>query len=247
MISSSIKLLAIVGLLGVGQSYGQDRDYLTVTSVKVTKIKQDIINQRISEVVFEKDLGQAKLLDLPGMPDKSGHVSTEDVGKVISVTRELVALGEDIYRLVQKGKPVNTTTYAPISVLPKVNGQAVDIFETEGWRLPSKATYEITYKNVYGMEVVKYRYSIIFTYGGTYQGKGAYLTAAQIVPDSVETLWGYTFTASMSLGGIQNHGTKENPIAGAVLAMQYSVETVVKASLTTDMYHITGKGGFNSL
>ncbi len=247
MISSSIKLLAIVGLLGVGQSYGQDRDYLTVKSVKVTKIKQDIINQRISEVVFEKDLGQDRLLDLPGMPDKSGHVSTEEVGKVISVTRELVALGEDIYRLVQKGKPVNTTTYAPISVLPKVNGQAVDIFETEGWRLPSKATYEITYKNVYGMEVVKYRYSIIFTYGGTYQGKGAYLTAAQIVPDSVETLWGYTFTASMSLGGIQNHGTKENPVAGAVLAMQYSVETVVKASLTTDMYHITGKGGFNSL
>ena len=72
-------------------------------------------------------------------------------------------------------------------------------------------------------------------------------THAQIVPDSVETLWGYTFTATMSLNGIQNHGTKENPIAGAVLAMQYSVETVVKASLTTDMYHITGKGSLKSL
>lgn len=75
----------------------------------------------------------------------------------------------------------------------------------------------------------------------------AYITAAQIVPASITALWGYTFSATMKLGGMQNHGTKENPIAGAILAMEYTVETVMKASLETDTYHITGQGGFKQL
>jgi hypothetical protein len=51
----------------------------------------------------------------------------------------------------------------------------------------------------------------------------------------------------MKLGGIQNHGTKENPVAGAILAMEHTVETVIKASLETSSFHITGRGGFKQL
>ncbi len=242
-------ILLVLSVFGVSTVFAQDVDYLTIDSVKISKIHQDVLNQEISETILEKDMESEALLELPGMPNKMGQISVSDAGagKIIGIAKELVALGEDIYALVQKGKPVVKTSYAPISVIPRVGNGPVDIFETESWRMPKRVTYEIIYKNLYGMEVVKFRYSVIFTYGGTYKGRGAYITAAQIVPVSITALWGYTFSATMKLGGMQNHGTKENPIAGAILAMEYTVETVMKASLETDTYHITGQGGFKQL
>ena len=244
---NKLGVLLVLSVFGAGAASAEDMDYLTVSSVKISKISQDVLNQEISQTIEEKYLGHAQLLDLPGMPNKSGYVDTEKAGKVIGLGRELVALGEDIYRLVQKGKPVNKTNYAPISVVPRTANGYVDILDTEGWRMPTKATYQVTYTNLYGMDVVKFRYSVIFSYGGSYLGKGAYITAAQVVPESVETLFGYTFTATMKLSGIQNHGTKENPVAGAILAMEHTVETIVKASLETSSFHITGRGGFKEL
>ncbi len=247
MASKFIGTVLLVGsLFGASAWAGDDLNYLTVGSVELKKISTDVLNQEVSETVMHKNFNH-QVEDLPGLPDKAGQLNVDNAGKVIGLARELVALGEDIYRLVQKGKPVNKTSYAPISVIPRQGNGYVDVMDTEGWKSPSGATYQIIYKNLYGMEVVKFRYSVIFSYGGSYQGKGAYITAAQIVPVSIETLFGYTFTATMKLNGIQNHGTSANPVAGAILAMEYTVETVIKASLETDSYHITGRGGFTQL
>ncbi|MBA2403935.1 MAG: hypothetical protein H0V66_04120 [Bdellovibrionales bacterium] len=253
MALSSIKILLLVGVLGIASVHAQDEvveemteDYLTLASVEVTRVEKDILNQEISERVSFNDL-QHMLVELPVMDENKGNNSPDKVGGVIKVGRELVALGEDIYKLVQKGKPSNTTSYAPISVIPKVGDTHVDIFETENWTIPRKNTYVISYKNLYGMEVVKFRYSVIYSYGGTYKGKGAYITAAMIVPESIMTSFGFTFSATMKLNGIMNHGTKENPVAGAIMAMEYTVETFLQASLESDSYHVTGRGGFKQL
>lgn len=217
-----------------------DVKYLTIKKVKVHQVSKDVLNQE--KIVLLSD----KNIEPQGLPYK-GMVNVVSAGQVIAVARELVALGEDIYRLVIKGKPSVKTNYAPISVLPKVSGEPVDILETEGWKLPTKRTYEITYTNLYGMEVVKFRYSVIYSYGGSYNGKGAYLTAAQIVPESASTLFGYDFTANMKLGGLQNHGTVASPVAGAILQMEYTVSTLVKSNSEVESYHVTGKGGFKQL
>jgi hypothetical protein len=247
MTSSYLGILVLLGAFGCGASFAQDIDYLTLDKVTISKVQVDVLNQEISEKLLEKHFERQETMQLPGMPTDDGLGRVDKAGKVISVGRELVALGEDIYRLVQKGKPVNKTDYAPISVIPKTSSGYADILDTEGWRMPTKVTYSIVYENLYGMEVVKFRYSIIFSYGGSYNGKGAYLTAAQIIPESVETLFGYSFGASMKLGGIQNHGTKDNPVAGAILSMEHTVETVIKASLESSSYHITGRGGFKEI
>ena len=248
---NSLKVLLVATLLGLGVAMAQDsnvnEDYLTLDSVTVSEISLDVFNQENSELLLEKKIGQKSVMRLPGMPNKMGQVHASDAGKVIGLAKELGALGEDIYKLVQKGKPHNMTSYSPISVIPRVNGNNVDIFETENWKMPTRATYEIIYKNLFGMEVVKFRYSVIFSYGGTYQGKGAYLTATQIVPVSIMTSFGFDFSAIMKLQGIQNHGTKENPVAGAIITMEYTVETVIQASLESDSYHLTGRGGFKQL
>lgn len=250
MALNSLRLVLLtLAILGAGSARAEvhvNDDYLTLSSMEVHRISTDVLNQEMSEVLYEQNIQQSAQY-IPGAPNEKGLLNVGKVGQVIGVARDLVALGEGIYNLVQKGKPTNKTNWAPITVVPKVGGQHVDIFETENWKMPKKITYSVIYKNYLGMEVVKFRYSVVYSYGGTYQGRGAYLTAAQIIPESIMTSWGFDFSATMKLGGIQNHGTKEDPVAGAIMIMEYRVETVLQASLSADSYHVTGKGGFRAL
>lgn len=172
---------------------------------------------------------------------------TAPVSRIIGVARDLVAFGEDLYRLVIKGKPTNTTSYTPISVLPKVNGQPVDLLDTESWSAPVKRSYEVVYKNFYGMDVVTYKYSIIYSYNGKYDDRGAYLTSVQIIPEYVKTLFGYDFTATMKLAGIQNQGTKRNPVAAVTLLIEYTASTFLMSNVEVGSFFITGNGQFKKL
>jgi len=102
--------------------------------------------------------------------------------------------------------------------------------------------FKVTYKNGFGSEVVSFTYNINMSYGGQFQGKGAYITHAQIVPENVTVAWGYTFNAQMSLVGLTNLGTEENPIAGATLQLSYSVKTVLKEDKNNMTIFIAGNG-----
>jgi hypothetical protein len=238
--------LSILGAAAAQADAHYQDDYLTISTLEVSRIKTDVFSVESEELLhFEKF--SAPHNNIPGLPNEKGMLNVQNVGKVLSIGRDLVALGESIYNLIEKGKPSNRTEYAPISVIPRIGNGYADILETEGWKMPKKVTYQVLYKNTYGMEVVKFRYSILYSYGGTYNGKGAYLTAAQIIPESVTTAWGYDFTAKMKLGGIQNHGTREDAVAGAILMLEYTVETILQANLETSSYHITGRGGFRTL
>lgn len=217
-----------------------DRKFNTIASMKVQEISRDILGQNQIETLYQKQLAS-------GLPNEGRVDPVEQAGKVITVSRDLVALGEDLYRLVIKGKPSNQTSYAPLSVIPRVNGQAVDILDTERWRMPVKRSYVVSYQNLYGVDVVTFKYSILYSSHGQYDGKGAYLTAVQIIPENVRTLFGFDFTATMKLGGIQNQGTKANPIAGATLLMEYTVSSVMNAINKVDTYFITGLGQFKRL
>ncbi len=216
--------------------YDESKFY-TISSVEVKEISHDIIlDQDVQRTVSDAYVGNFK-----------SAPQIESAGKVIGVARDLVALGEDIYRLVSKGKPNVSTTYDPISVIPKVDGKAVDILDTESWSMPTKRTYTTTLKNVYNIAVVTFRYSIIYSYNGSYNGAGAYITAAQITPDYLNVLWGFDFTATMKLGGIQNQGTRANPVAGATLIMQYTSSNVLNSRTIVDTFFITGRGQFKKL
>jgi hypothetical protein len=134
-----------------------------------------------------------------------------------------------------------------ISLLSRVNREPADIFETEGWKAPVKKTYEIKYENLYGITVVHFKFSVIYSYNGSYNGKGAYLTAVQVVPEYVKSLFGWDFTATMRLGGIQNQGTKANPVAGATILIEYTTSSVLNVFQQVSSFFITGKGYFKLL
>lgn len=228
-----LTICVLCGLMGTSLAQNQetekDNRYYTISEMEVRElIEESTDSQTTLSSLYQTD-------------------PTAPVSRVIGVARDLVALGEDLYRLVIKGKPSNTTSYTPISVLPKVNGQVVDLLDTESWSVPVKRSYEVVYKNYYGMEVVTYKYSIIYSYNGKYDGRGAYLTSVQIIPEYVKTLFGYDFTATMKLGGIQNQGTKKNPIASATILIEYTASTFLMTNLEVSSFHINGKGHFRKL
>jgi hypothetical protein len=246
-----ILAVALVSANTARAEYGEytDKDYLTVTNMKVQEISTDILGHDLIKSSYQREMNQVDpYYQVPGLPNMNGEIDpAERAGKIIGVARDLVALGEDVYQLVIKGKPTNKTTYAPISIIPRINGEAVDILATETWRAPVKKTYQVVYENTYGMDVVTFRYSVIYSYGGSYEGKGAYLTAVQVVPETVRTLFGFDFTATMKLGGIQNQGTRDNPIAGATILMEYTVSSLIVANTEVDSFFVTGVGGLKKL
>lgn len=242
----TMKGMALVfALMAIASAQANDSDsfdikYHTITKVEVTEIGEDFVRLPLRQSLNNKKLSHyaqgTEVVD-----------PVEKVSKIISVSRDLVALGEDIYKLVIKGKPSNRTSYTPISIIPKVDGAPVDILDTENWKSPVKRTYEINYKNAYNIVVVHFRYSVIYSHGGSYDGRGAYLTSIQIVPETVRTLFGFDFTATMKLGGIQNQGTKHSPIAGATLLMEYTISSVMVAQNQVDSFFIGGNGEFKKL
>ena len=57
-----------------------------------------------------------------------------DLGQIILVTDQLIALGKKIWTIIEAGKPVITTDMAkPISVLPRLEGDGIAFYEMGDW------------------------------------------------------------------------------------------------------------------
>lgn len=240
--SSSLKMLVMaLALLAGSQSYAQKAhtytdDFYEISSVTIEEVSIDVLGMERKEEIHTQHLKGAKY-----------NNPVENLGRVIALGKDIVALGESVYQLVLKGKPVVKTSYAPISVIPREGNGSVDIFATEGWTAPIKRTYQIKYNNLYGVTVVHFMFSVMYSYNGSYNGAGAYLTAVQVVPEYVKSLWGWDFTATMKLGGVQNMGTKANPVAGATIMIEYTANSILENVQRTTSFFITGKGTFKFL
>lgn len=238
------KLTSICLLLVTSATFAAPTEYeksfYTITTVELVEIKRDRFNQLINEKMFDEVLAPNEVHQIIE-PDP-----IDQAGRVISVSRDLIALGEDIYRLVTHGKPSVTTKYDPISVVPKIDGKPADPMETEEWKGPTKRSFALFYKNKLGMKVIDFKFDIIWSYGGKYNGKGAYITAAQIIP-AASAKFGFDFTATMKVGGVQNAGKRDNPIAVATLVLEHSVSNILNARSMSHIFVIDGLGRFKRL
>lgn len=187
--------------------------------------------------------------EVPGPVKPTLGDRVEQTGKVIQTARDMVALGEAIYELVKKGKPTNVTEYAPISVVPRdpTTKEIADIFDMEGFSMPVEKNYVAKIKNGAGKEVVNFSYKVVYSYGGSYNGAGKYLTNVLIIPGSVRTTFGWEFNATMKLSGMMNHGTKADPVAGVMVTIKYQMNSWSSATERNDTIHITGRGQLKNM
>lgn len=211
--------------------------------------------QRIQEVEFyeliesedgienEVQIGKQKVPTLLNSLSKSQGLVKVNATGIIMMTRELIALGREIYQIIEAGKPVVTVNTEPVEVLPRdKDGQTITAFELSGWKKPLVKKYRVKTKNYLGMAPASFDFMLIYSYGGQLEGKGAYITGAQVKPTAVNIKWGYSLDVDFKVQSILNQGTAGEPIAGAVLMLDYKISTVLQESRNNKTFYINGLG-----
>lgn len=168
--------------------------------------------------------------------------------EIVYTVDTLIAVGKKIYSVVDAGRPVVNTKFNNVSVLPKLDsGETVNAFyDMEGWSKPVHKKYKITFKNIYGIEVVSFLYGVSMQHGGTYQDSGAYVLAANIYPVNLNVLWGWNLDATVETVSIANTGTSGDPVASIQLRLDGKVSTPINENKFSHVFHLTGNGQINS-
>ena len=158
----------------------------------------------------------------------------------------IINIGQKIWKIVVDNKPVVDVRTQYATALPK---GATGWDSMAGWQPPKGVVYGLTAKNMYGLTVINIRYQVLRTYGGSYNGKGKYLTAVTVEPLLVEVAWGYKFTmeASVPDTSIVNVGTTEKPVAAMLAQLAWRVQSTIKDSQGKGIYFIQGDGLFKEI
>lgn len=216
----------------------------TVASAQNSYIDEslDIASVELQELSPSASEIMSETLIANGFSLETGQKNLGKIREVIAVANELVALGERVYKLVEKGRPVLNVSSEPVSVLPRSGNTYVDARDLTGWSVPTVKKYRLAFKNTYRMEVAALTIMLIYSHSGTQNGSGHYITDAQIKPVDINLMWGYKMDVNFKVQSITNRGTRDNPVAAAVLMLDYAVSTVMQTRTGTKSYFITGEG-----
>lgn len=165
---------------------------------------------------------------------------------VIPVLNEILNLGQRLWAIIEANRPVVDVQNTYASALPKGLAHWGDL---GGWELPKGTAYQLTANNMYGMKMINVKFTILRTTGGSYNGKGKYLTAVTVEPLLVEVGSGYRLdlTASVPDSSITNVGTTADPVAAMMPTLTWRIRTVIKDSQGKGLYYVTGDGKFREL
>lgn len=219
--------------------FAADTNYTTIGSVEVTDVTEDIYLSSLENNISVTDILNRKITDLATSSTPIG----QGLVQLDLIVDKIINIGQKIWTVIEKGRPAATYNSAKATALP-ANSTRWD--QLENWQHPKVKTIQVVYKNLYGIEVVKFTYRIVLLYGGNVNGVGKYIGYATVEPVEMTTAYLYTFSATASIDAVYNMGTRQNPLAGMILKMNWSIETVLKKSTMTHTFNLDGLGNINS-
>jgi hypothetical protein len=209
--------------------------YFTLDKVEVIEIHDEVESKDFS---YNKDNSEASVETTEANPDDKEDGIVELIGTGID---SMLLYGKKIWNIITSGKPTGTQQHiVPLSVIPNIDGQTGTLYEMENWELPKSRKFKVNYKNLLGVSVVSFTYSVNYQAGGSHNGKGKWLTGINVSASEVSVMWGFGFDATSSLVGVTNMGTKENPIAAATLKVSWELSSVLQNVKGSESFHITG-------
>ena len=215
---ATILLSSFVSNAGTESADVQNDPALKITSVSVTELDAAI--------------------PMTNFPKVQGPL-----GDIITTIDGIIAVGQKIWKIVDAGRPVITTKFAPmVSVLPEMLGPNPTLNQMANWSAPKFKSFRISFKNAYNSEVVGFTYTIYFQYNGNFKGSGKYITNLRVQASEIYTSWGFNFDASSELVGIANVGTYEEPIASATMQISYTVKGLLNESRGAQSFYVDGAG-----
>lgn len=204
----------------------------------------ELKNMTITEV-NDSELPAMNLQDASNFDDCHTTVNNsyamdpfEDITVVID---KIVNLGQKIWNLVKQGSPVVNLKMDKANALPMGVKCWSDL---AGWEIPNSKSYRVKYENGFGMTVVDFAFRVVYTAGGSYNGKGKYVTNAMFMPANINVQWGFGLNATAEVPQVFNRGTKEDPIAGMQMTLKWDVSTAITHQEQTETFYV---GGDNKL
>lgn len=193
--------------------------------------------------VFRVGANDKAAVELPALP-------INPVNEVAMYVDGIIAIGKKIWPIIEAGKPViNTEGMKPsLSVLPRFNETAThaELYDMADWSPPKFVSYRVSFKNLYHREVIGFTYTVYFQFNGSYQGKGKYITSLIVQPSEVHAAWGFNFDASSELVNVANVGSKENPVASAIIKISYKGRAINEKRNSVSFY-VDGNGNMKSM
>ncbi len=189
-------------------------------------------------LTLDKSTIRTKRMDEAPRTSMAALTTVRSAGQIINTALKL-------WKIIEDNRPVVNVNTQYATALPKGPKHWTDM---GGWKSPKGAVYELTAKNLAGIEVVHVRYQVLRTYGGRYRGKGQYLTAVTVQP-TVKVDWGYHFDMDASIPdpGIVNVGTPADPVAGMTVELAWRVSTCLMDSRGKGLYFVRGDGTFTDV
>lgn len=160
---------------------------------------------------------------------------------VIGTIITIVNIANKIWGIIKENAPVAEVETKYAAAVPEEASSPNQLCE---WKGPATYEYKLRAKNMYGAETVSVTYKVVFSYGGKFAEKGAYLTGVTIVPGSMNVSWGYKLSMSAFVPDttIVNLGTYENPLAAMQLKLSTKIASVIKEWDGNSVYLIKGDG-----
>ena len=169
---------------------------------------------------------------------------TNPIDLIDVIVEQIINIGKKIWAIVQAGQPVVNAKGDSANALPS----GVKCWnELEGWQTPQSRLYQVQYENGFGKIVVDYTFRVSFIHGGSYRGRGRYVTLASIHPAQINVSWGFKLDAAATVPMVINQGSKTDPVAGLQLVMDWQVESPFKTIRSSESFFVNGVGQFQKL
>lgn len=170
--------------------------------------------------------------------NQDGVIGLEETEKALD---QIISIGKKVWEIVKNGEPVLQIDGQShqASVLPKSNLCWLDY---ENWSLPKSRIISYNVKNGWGVNVIKLKLKIVYTYGGSYNGKGKFLTNIKVSPQDVSVAWGFNLNATTFFNDGYNLGSKENPIAALETNTRIQISTPLQKNTVEKTIVVTGNG-----
>jgi hypothetical protein len=178
-------------------------------------------------------------------PDNvSGFYQAGPIDEAELIVDQIINIGKKVWNVIDAGKPVVNLQYDVATALPKGAKCWLDL---QQWEAPKSAAFVVSYKNIYGVELVYLKYRVLYLAGGNARGVGKYVGYAAVQPADVRVSWGYSLDVKAAATAIYNQGTEKSPVGGLQLQITWNLKSVFQNFTQTQVYSINGLGQLKAL
>ncbi|NBV50397.1 hypothetical protein EBR78_04155 [bacterium] len=149
---------------------------------------------------------------------------------------KIVNLGKKFWAVIESGRPVVNVNTQYANALPT----GVRASELEGFSQLQFKSFRHQGVNFYGVTVYDVTYTLAHRYGGKYQGQGAYIESATVLPQEVYVAWGYKVNLEVAEVSTVNLGSRENPVASIAMETRFRVQTVLQDFQLNHLHEFRG-------